>query len=135
MSKLSTFKITGKFFLSSAWALVILVACIIPVNKVHKSFLFDIKHLDKYFHFIMYLAFTVILYIDFNKYKHALKNKYLILVLITVITLSWGIIIELVQYYFIISRKGSISDILVNVIGIITGIVLVLTTRKYILKI
>jgi len=53
---------------------------------------------------------------------------------ISIITLSWGIIIELVQYFFLVNRKGSIADVLVNAAGIFTGLALILTTRKYVLN-
>ncbi len=126
--------ITGNFILSSIWAIIILVACVIPVNKVHRTFLSNIKHMDKYFHFVMYLVFSIVLYIDFAKYKNTLKNSYLTWIFLSVITLSWGTIIELVQYFFLANRTGSINDVLANAGGTITGIILILTVRKYVLK-
>lgn len=135
MRKLLTIKITGNFILSSAWALLILTVCIIPANKVQRTLLSNIKHMDKYFHFVVYLIFSLILYTDFHKYRRKPKNRYFTLIIISVITLCWGIMIELVQYFFLINRKGSVADVLVNTGGIITGIVLILTARKYALKI
>jgi VanZ family protein len=134
MQKLRINGIAGRFILSSAWALLILVACLIPANKVHRSFLADIKHIDKYFHFIMYLAFSVILYIDLNKYRRLIKNRYLAFLYIFAISLFWGIIIEIIQYFFVSGRKGSILDVLANAGGIIAGLILVLTTVKYLQK-
>ncbi len=126
--------IAGRFILSSAWALLILVACIVPANKIHRSFLPNVKHMDKYFHFVMYFAFSVILYIDLHKYYRLLKNRYLACLYIFAISLFWGIIIELIQYFFVSSREGSILDVLANAGGIIAGVILILTTVKYLQK-
>jgi VanZ family protein len=126
--------IAGRFILSSAWALLILAACIVPANKVHRSFLLNVKHIDKYFHFIMYFGFSVILYIDLHKYRRLLKNRYLASLYIFAISLAWGIIIELIQYFFVSSREGSILDVLANAGGIIAGLILILTTVKYLQK-
>lgn len=126
--------IAGRFILSSAWALLILVACIVPANKVHRSFLLNIKHADKYLHFIMYFVFSVILYIDFHKYYRLPKNRQLTFLYIFAISLFWGIIIEIIQYFFVSGREGSIVDVLANAGGIIAGIILVLTTAKYLQK-
>jgi VanZ family protein len=134
MRRSTTPAITGNFILSSIWAIIILVACVIPVNKVHRTFLSNIKHVDKYFHFVMYLVFSIVLYIDFTKYKHTLKNRYITWIFLSLITLSWGTIIELVQYFFLANRTGSINDVMADAGGTITGIILILTLRKYILK-
>jgi VanZ family protein len=117
--------------LSSAWALIILVACLVPLNNAHRSFLHNVKHADKYFHFVMYLAFAVILYIDLGKYRRPLKNRYLACLYISAITLVWGIIIELIQYFFVTGREGSIFDVLANTGGIVAGIIIILTTGRY----
>jgi VanZ family protein len=134
MQKSRITSIAGRFILSSAWALLILAACIIPANKVHRSFLLNVKHIDKYFHFVMYFAFSVILYIDFNKYRRLLKNRYLAYLYIFAISLVWGIIIEFVQYLFVSSREGSILDVLANAGGIVAGLILILVTAKYLQK-
>jgi VanZ family protein len=134
MQKLKITGIAGRFILSSAWALLILVACLIPANKVPRSFLPHIEHMDKYFHFVMYFAFSVILYIDLHKYYRLLKNRYLACLYIFAISLVWGIIIELIQYFFVSTREGSIWDVLANAGGIIAGLILILTTVKYLQK-
>jgi VanZ family protein len=82
----------------------------------------------------MYFIFSLILYFDLRKYINAQKNKYFGYLYIFFISLVWGIIIELVQYYILSYREGSIADIMANIGGILTGILFILLLGKYLLK-
>ena len=124
----------NSYIKSIVWSIVILLACTLPAKRVSKVSLFDIGHMDKVFHFLMYFIFSIILYFDLYKYRNALKNKYFIYLFIFLIPLVWGSIIELVQFYALLNREGSIADIIANVSGIITGILFILIAGKYLLK-
>jgi len=82
----------------------------------------------------MYFIFSLILFFDLHKNVNALKNKYSVYLFILFIPFVWGIIIELIQYYLLVNREGSIADIMANISGIFAGILLILIAGKYFLK-
>jgi hypothetical protein len=134
MRKLLILKTGNSLVKSIIWGLIILVSCTIPGNKINKIALLELKHIDKFLHFLMYFIFSLILYFDLRKYINAQKNKYFGYLYIFFISLVWGIIIELVQYYILSYREGSIADIMANIGGILTGILFILLLGKYLLK-
>ncbi len=131
IQKLETVK---SFIISIMWGIFILLACTIPANRVSKVSLFGIGHMDKVFHFLVYLIFSLVLYFELYKYRNAFKTRYFVFLLIFLIPLAWGTIIELIQFYLLSDREGSIADIIANTGGIITGILFVLAAGKYFLK-
>ncbi len=134
MRKLLILKTGNSLVKSMIWGIIILLSCTIPGNKISKIALIDIKHIDKLFHFLMYFIFSLILYLDLHKYINELKNKYFGYLYIFFISLVWGIIIELIQYYLLSYREGSIADIVANISGILTGILCIILAGKYLFK-
>jgi len=134
MMKLSALKTRNSYIKSIIWSFVILLSCILPANKISKIGVLGIKHIDKLFHFLMYFIFSLILFFDLHKNVNALKNKYSVYLFILFIPFVWGIIIELIQYYLLVNREGSIADIMANISGIFAGILLILIAGKYFLK-
>ena len=132
--KIPIFKARNSFIISIVWGVVILLACTLPANRVSKISLFGINYMDKVFHFLVYFIFSLIIYFDLSKSGNALRNKYFVFIIIFLIPLVWGIIIELIQFYALLNREGSIADIMANVSGIITGVLFILITEKYLMK-
>ena len=122
------------FYKSLIWGLIILFICLIPSNKVDNVRLFNFDHFDKIVHFLFYYILTLIFYADIFKYFKAPGKKYFIYLYVVLIPLFWGIIIELLQYYVVASREGSIFDIAANICGIIAGSFTVLILRNYLPK-
>ena len=112
----------NSYIKSIVWSIVILLACTLPAKRVSKVSLFGINHIDKVFHFLVYFIFTLIIYFDLSKSGNALRNKYFVFLILFLIPLVWGITIELIQFYALLNREGSIADIMANAGGIITGI-------------
>ncbi len=134
MKKLLILKTGNSLVKSIIWSLIILLSGILPGNKIGRVVLLEIKYMDKFLHFLMYFVFSLILYYDLRKYINSLKNKYFGYLYIFVITFLWGIIIELIQYYLLSYRQGSIADAIANASGIFAGILLILITGKYLLQ-
>ena len=131
--KFSVLKIRNSYIKSIIWSFVILLSCILPTNRINKVGILGIKHIDKLFHFLVYFIFSLILYFDLHKNVNALKNKYSIYLFIFFIPFVWGIIIELIQYYLLVNRQGSITDIMANISGIFAGILFILIVGKSLL--
>jgi VanZ family protein len=119
---------------SIIWGLVILFSGTIPANKISKISLLEIRHMDKLLHFLLYLIFSLILYFDLRRNTRTLKDNFSIYFFIFFIPFFWGMIMELIQYYLITNRQGSIADIIANICGIFTGILLVLIAGKYFVR-
>ena len=135
MSKLFLLKNLTAFLRSLTWSLVILYICSIPSYKVNRVKIFDFDYFDKLVHFLLYYVFSIILYFDLLHYKDLLKKKLNIYIYIILIPLFWGILIELIQYHFMVTRKGSIYDIIANTSGIIISLCTVIILRSYFPKI
>lgn len=71
-----------------------------------------LKYKDKVVHFVFYFAFTLFWYKGLNKKKeHLLK--------IAFIGFVYGIVIEIMQDVFTVSRHADIYDVLANSTGIV----------------
>ncbi|UCH15655.1 MAG: VanZ family protein [Bacteroidales bacterium] len=132
--KVPILKTRNTFIKTIVWGIFILLACTLPADRVSKVSLFGVGHMDKVFHFLVYFIFSLILYFDMYKYKNTLRTKYLFFLLLFLIPLVWGIIIELIQFYALLSREGSFADIIANTGGIVTGVLFVSIAGKYLLK-
>lgn len=80
----------------------------------------EIEHLDKIVHFTMYAVFSAILngyYVKTNELGF-LKNGIATFLLAS----AYGILMEILQYYFLESRSFEVYDIISNIIGSFIGI-------------
>lgn len=83
-----------------------------------------VKGADKYAHFVFHLVFTLLwsTYFFFLKGKVALKN----LLKILLISLIFGIVIELLQGEFTATRQADSFDVLANFFGASIAVILML---------
>ncbi len=82
----------------------------------------DIPQLDKAIHFFLYSIFSLVLCIDLSV-KTKTPRKYKIFT-VFLISFFLGVLMELIQHYFIPQRSGSIYDVLANTTGSILGLFL-----------
>lgn len=132
--KLTKLRSRYNYINSIIWGFVILFSGTLPANKINKISLLGTKHIDKLFHFLLYFIFSIILYFDLRRNAKRSKNNYSIYLFMFFIPFVWGMIMELIQYYLITYREGSIADIIANISGIFTGILLVLIAGRYLLQ-
>lgn len=109
-------------------AMIILYASITPTDNISNVNLFNIKHLDKIIHFLMYLIFTITLFASFEKHK-LMKGKKQIIVILG-ITILYGLLMESFQYIFTTYRSPEFLDVLANTLGSLTGIFLIFVLKK-----
>ncbi len=119
------------FYKSLIWSFVILTLCLAPSNKISSINLFNIGHLDKAAHFLLYYIFALIIYADLVKYLAARVKKYYIILYALLVPLALGVLVELLQYYVFTTREGSIPDIAANICGITAGLFSVQLLKKY----
>jgi len=110
------------YYKTFAGAAVILFLSIYPFKPETGQGFLDIPQLDKAIHFLLYCLFSLVLCIDLSdKTKKPRKFK-----IFTVFSVSFllGVLLELIQHYFIPERSGSIYDVLANTTGCILGLFL-----------
>ena len=103
------------------WALIIFFLAILPADYSGTFLFFDTVPADKVLHFISYMVLVYLFLIGFNKqYQYALLNYYPVLSAI-VISLVYGMILEVIQGTLIPDRTFELADILANFTGGIAG--------------
>jgi VanZ family protein len=111
--------------LTIIWSVVIIVLCCIPGKEFPKASFFEVPHLDKIVHFSLYFVLIVFTTKDFlkqNKWRFLSKHSVLYSL---VYGITLGIIIEVLQHYFIPFRDGNLLDAMANVLGSFLGLLFV----------
>lgn len=107
--------------LTALWVVFITILSLVSFNT---NTLISVKNSDKVVHFFFYFVLTLLLLKSFND---KLKYKYLIIIILAI---SYGIVIEILQNEFTLTRKADFYDVIANTTGIITVVVL----NKYLFK-
>lgn len=97
---------------------------ILSLVSFEKETITSFENSDKIVHFSFYFILTTLLFRSINQNA---KSKYLIVI---VLSLFYGIIIEVLQENFTSSRKGDFYDVLANLTGIICAAML----NKYVVE-
>lgn len=108
------------FLLASiVWTIVVVFASLLPGNALPNSGI-AIPHFDKIIHFIMYAGivfFWLMYFYSINSKRQTIKT-----VLLTVsVAFIMGLIMELMQHYFIKNRYFESLDLIANGFGCIFG--------------
>ncbi len=112
--------------LALGYTLFLTILSLITVNKMPKlGSSFD----DKIYHFGAYMVMTLVWY----NFLTRTNSKYII-ALTALISIVYGIIVEVTQGAFTSSRTEDYSDVLANSLGVFFGIMLILIFKKLKLK-
>ena len=101
------------YYRTLIFAIIIMIISFIPINSSNDSAFFNIPHLDKIVHVIIYTTLSFIVLIEYVK-NDSVANQYLIVPLI--FSFFYGGIIELAQL-FIPGRGGEFLDVIANLAG------------------
>jgi hypothetical protein len=105
------------WFLAIGWTILITTLSLIPSgNHASLSFL-SIPGMDKIGHFAFYLILGFLWCFPFRS-----KTRYFVIVFIFCV--SFGILMEFLQFYLSIGRQFEVLDMWVNTAGVGSGIVL-----------
>lgn len=112
----------SKFYLPAfIWAIIILYLSATAVPELKIDFLLFGQ--DKINHFAAYSLLTVLMSWGVWKIQKAFKRKVLLIVLI--ISSTYGILMEIMQYLFFPNRYFDYGDIIANILGSILGIFII----------
>lgn len=107
----------ASLWLALFWTLTIATSCLIPAS-VFKPVSFNLFEIDKVVHFGLYFV-LVCLWLTVLYARHTLKRKnHLIIVLLSI---GYGILIELIQAISHTGRSYELDDIIANTIGALAG--------------
>jgi len=109
-----------KNILSILSALIIMYLSLSSSDTYEKISFINISFFDKIVHFGMY--FTLMSVIVFENRNRLKSNRQLLL--ISLIPFCYGILMEILQFFFIKSRSGSFYDVIFNSAGILFSLVL-----------
>ncbi len=107
---------------SISWFVFILLVTFLPAPGSGRIFLFN--NTDKLIHLGLFLVFSVFLASDARRFLQAStvdKKVALIVILTGILT---GLLTEIVQYYAIAARSGSVFDFIADIFGILVGLIL-----------
>ena len=111
-----------KFWKTIIIAFIILYGSLTNSNNLSKIGFLSIPNIDKLIHFLFYflLAFTFIS----SLYKVTKLKKYDQYIITFVLSISYGLIMEVLQYYITTTRSADIYDAFANTLGCILGIII-----------
>lgn len=111
-------------YLSAAllWTFSILILCLASFNNLPAVAL---KNVDKYVHFIFHFVFVTLWFMYYNCKNP--KNSIKSILVIFIVSIFFGILIEIAQQDFTTTRKGDISDVFANTTGAFTALIIILT--------
>lgn len=104
---------------SITWAAFILLLCGIPGNQINNVKFIDIPHFDKIVHLSFYFTFTLLLISENKSQKQQQEATIKAFLIAGVISMSYGILIEILQKTLFINRGAEIWDIAANALGFI----------------
>lgn len=113
-------------------SIIILYGSVTSGDNLNKFVIFKIEHIDKIIHFCLYFFLSVTLFASLIR-KSKLRNiDQKIIVFVWVV--SYGLLMEVFQFYFTQTRTAEILDILSNTSGCILAILIYPLIKKYSLQ-
>jgi VanZ family protein len=108
-------------FAALSWTFIILILCLASFNNLPST---SIQNADKYVHFIFHFVFVILWFLYYNiKVNTSIIKKISTLFLVS---LFFGIVIEIAQQNLTITRKADFFDFLANSAGAFSATLLIL---------
>jgi len=111
------------------YSIALATLCLVQLNSVNKV---GIPFADKIFHFLSYVVLTILWYN--TCYFYFKKAKANALILAIVVSISFGIIIEVLQGTVTSYRSSDINDVFANSLGVLLTAFGIGMKNKYLLK-
>ncbi len=116
----------NKFILGLAifWTLSIAFLCLADLNRLPNLPSFGVSGVDKYVHSAFHFGFTLLWssYFWRTQKGRVIKTVYKVLF----ISVSYGILIEILQGVFTATRKADVMDVLANATGATIAVIVLL---------
>lgn len=123
---------TYSLVITILYSLALATICLIQIDSVVEEV--HIKNADKIFHFVSFLVLAFLWYVTLvNTFK---SNKTKSIINAFLISVAFGIIIEILQGSFTVSRQSDIKDVFADTLGaLLVSLVIYFKNRNLIKKI
>ncbi|MFV5684167.1 VanZ family protein [Flavobacterium sp. GB2R13] len=115
------------FWAALTWTGLIVFFCLIKSSDIPAI---QITNLDKVVHSFFHLVFTSLWFFFFKKQINS-SDVFKPLVVSFIISIFFGIAIEIAQTLFTTTRKGDLFDVLANLSGATLAVCIILFFNKY----
>ena len=115
------------FLVALLWTGLIVFFCLIKSSQIP---VVKITNIDKIVHSFFYFMFILLWFLFFKKQLNS-SDILKPLVILFVISVFFGITIEILQTLFTTTRKGDLFDVLANLVGATLAVCLILSFNKY----
>ncbi|TRX04224.1 VanZ family protein [Flavobacterium gawalongense] len=115
------------FWAALSWTGLIVFFCLIKSNDIP---VVQITNLDKVVHSFFHFVFTSLWFLFFKKQMNSL-DVFKPLIISFMLSIFFGIAIEIAQALFTTTRKGDLFDILANLSGATLAVCMILMFNKY----
>lgn len=104
-------------FVALSWTSIVLLLCLASFKNLPSP---NIQNADKYVHFIFHFVFLILWFLYYNlKVSVSIQKKLFTLFFVSLI---FGLIIEIVQQKFTVSRTADFYDFLANTSGSLSAV-------------
>lgn len=114
------------FWKPVCWAILIGILSFIPTDDMSGQKWLNFQHQDKVLHFLFYGIFSFLLFRSISAYYNKSKPGWLIFLLTFLAILFYGLMIEIIQDRFTVSRQGDIIDMVSNLAGYFIAMIFIL---------
>jgi len=112
-----------RFWRTISVVIVIMSLCLIPSKDLNKIDFLKFNYEDLLVHLIMFIAFSSLLFYDFQRNGIFVKKPALITIWAMSLSLGLGITTEFLQYALVsLNRSASFADLLFDFLGASMGI-------------
>lgn len=108
-----------KFLPGIAWFFIVGVLTLMPGKDVPKVTWLNIPNLDKLVHVVMFGGLTLFFCLPYLKSVYSTQKKINIFIRISLCMILWGLIIEVIQKFFIPGRGFEWLDLVADTVGVI----------------
>jgi VanZ family protein len=115
------------FWAALIWTFVIALLCLASSGDLPKV---GFTYVDKYAHLAFHFVFTGLWFLYFNHKKYMSSNAKTILI-VFLLSVFYGIALEILQELFTSTRMADVFDVLANVTGAIVAVISIRLCQKY----
>lgn len=115
------------FLIALFWTVLVTYTCLVQSSDVP---VINIRNLDKYIHVFFHFVFTFVWFLFFRK-QFKFRNTFKPLLIAFLLSIVFGIIIEILQGLVTTTRSAEGLDFLANLIGATLAFFTVIICYKY----
>jgi VanZ family protein len=103
------------------WAIFVLILCGYPGNKLPELTFLEWLKPDKIMHIVLFGIQCFLLLKGLHRKSHSLTLKKNFILTSIILSISYGILVEVLQEYIFINRNGDLRDAIANSLGALAG--------------